>query len=376
MLTWKILTKSIYNNLPNSEKSFDKLFYLIDTKEIFCGLSKFTESIVVYKNNPTTHASGRVYINGDTLEGKIWSNSKWINIINPVKTISNGEIDSTNIKSISYITKNDIPTISLLMNDNSINTINLENFILELVYINDGDYISIDIDNVYGIISENNKSVDLYKFIDIDINENTVSIIFNDIIIKFSIDEILKNYTNKSHIPITITGNGFISDSILYSNKSNISILVEDDLYITTNANKINDISLFSINENSDTALSTSEELSTDVIAQVRAALQDTIGDKMLKVGTGYTGEILTADSDGNAYPSGVKIKRDTITTGSLSNKFVPTEKGIVEYINANTINKNKISTSDHIPTSLEEASDTKIASEKALVKVMSWNVI
>jgi hypothetical protein len=95
----------------------------------------------------------------------------------------------------------------------------------------------------------------------------------------------------------------------------------------------------------------------------------------MMKVGSGYTGEIIIADSSGDASPSGVKIGGSKMSQ-SATDKLVATEKAIVDYVDSNTLKKDKISDSSNIPSNEEDASDEKIASEKSMVKSLSWNIL
>jgi hypothetical protein len=200
MLNWHVISEKDYRNLPTSEKTFDKLFYIINTNKIFCGLIRFSESVVIYQDEePSTNTTGKIYISGNNLEGRIWENDAWTMIIEPVGDMPN---------------------------------------------------------------------------------------------------DIKKNILNALQTPL----------------------------------------------------------------------------DRMMKVGSGYTSEILISDATGDASPSGVMIGGSKINTPT--DKMVATEKAIVDYVDKNTLKKDTITHSDNIPDNEDNASDDKVASEKSVVTSMSWKIL
>ena len=92
--------------------------------------------------------------------------------------------------------------------------------------------------------------------------------------------------------------------------------------------------------------------------------------NKMNKVESGHEGEIIVASSDGGAKVSGVKIGSESIATNP--NQYtVATEKAVVDYVSNNTIPKDRISRSDQLPNSIDDASDEKLISEKSLLTIL-----
>ena len=67
MLTWHYITRSSYDSAETSIKTSDKLFFLSDTKEIYRGTESFTESCIIYDEEPTIKAVNKIYINSTTL---------------------------------------------------------------------------------------------------------------------------------------------------------------------------------------------------------------------------------------------------------------------------------------------------------------------
>ena len=375
MLNWEFITKEAYDNLPTSEKSFDKLFFIKDNNQLFCGTSKFSESIVVYKNNPTTTVGNKIYINGETLEGKIWSKSKWITIINPVKKKSNTTIDTNIIEIVKYSSNKNKLIVSL--KDGTTNTIELNDIYIDFVY--DEETEDLLIERCSAVIYETGELINLTPFIHICIQyvDNKIILYFenSDEYITLNTKEILDSYADELCYAIVITGNKFTADSVLYSNDKNKRVL-NNGLYIVFNYNRLESslFNTFSYNSTNSTAL-LSEDISDETIYQIRTALESSIDNKMLKVGSGYTGEILVADDSGDAYPSGVKVGGSKLKN-EPTDSLVATEQAVIAYIKENTISKDKISTSDQIPDNEKNASDDMVASEKSMIKAISWNII
>ena len=85
MITWHYITRATFDAASVEEKTSDKLFFLSDTKEIYRGTQSFTESVIMHAEEPTVKAVGKLYINSNTLEGRIWNGSAWTTVIQPVQ---------------------------------------------------------------------------------------------------------------------------------------------------------------------------------------------------------------------------------------------------------------------------------------------------
>ena len=83
MLSLHYISRDEYNNADASSKTSDKLFFLSDTHEIFRGTENFTESVIFYDEEPTTKIAGKLYINQNTLVGRIWNGIDWITVAEP-----------------------------------------------------------------------------------------------------------------------------------------------------------------------------------------------------------------------------------------------------------------------------------------------------
>lgn len=87
MLTWHYITSEVYNAAGPEQKTSDKLFYLSDTRQIYRGTDLFTEACRLYDTTePATPAVGVLYIEQNTLEGKIYNGAAWQTVIQPIQT--------------------------------------------------------------------------------------------------------------------------------------------------------------------------------------------------------------------------------------------------------------------------------------------------
>lgn len=84
MISWHIVTSEMFRNGTPKD---GHMYFLSDTREIYRGSDPFTESVVMYTGTlPTSPALNRLYINSETLEGKIWQGALngWITVIQAV----------------------------------------------------------------------------------------------------------------------------------------------------------------------------------------------------------------------------------------------------------------------------------------------------
>lgn len=96
MISWHIVTSDVYRNGTPIDTH---MYFLSDTKEIYRGNVPFTESVIMYTDSlPISPALNKLYINSNTLEGKIWQGTGigWITVIHP---ISQESLDVSNTMS-------------------------------------------------------------------------------------------------------------------------------------------------------------------------------------------------------------------------------------------------------------------------------------
>ena len=84
MVGWHIVTS---NEFHNGTPQDGHMYFLSDTREIYRGSDPFTESVIMYTGTlPTAPALNRLYINSETLEGKIWQGAAtgWKTVIRAI----------------------------------------------------------------------------------------------------------------------------------------------------------------------------------------------------------------------------------------------------------------------------------------------------
>ena len=81
MISWYSVTSAEYKSADVSKITDDKIFYITDTQQIYRGTKNYTENVSLYTELPENPATKRLYINENTLEGKVWDGDKWITVI-------------------------------------------------------------------------------------------------------------------------------------------------------------------------------------------------------------------------------------------------------------------------------------------------------
>lgn len=375
MLIWHYISQNTYNNLSDSEKTSDKLFFINDTKKIYCGKNPFNESIILYNSTtPNTNLLNRLYINGSTLEGKIWDSSKWIDIIAPIRSnISTQYLESSEIKSISYDSLNN--NLKVIFVDDTEDTVDFSNILLDLLYDAPSNEFIIEYESVS--LTNIKKNIYISEFISsISYSNNIITISFNNTNkLDIGIEDIVYSSTDNI-IAITITGNTFIAESLLSSNKNN-KMVYSNNLYTVYNSTKANysPVSTFSLEDPTSSNVVSSEDSMVMAIDDITSTLQTYSSGGTFNVGEGHEGELIIIDASGFAAPSGIKLGGSTMKDPP-SGAFVASEAGVSKFVTNNTISASIISKADKLADSSEEASNEKLVSEKAFVNAVSWHIL
>jgi hypothetical protein len=340
--------------MSESLKTPDKLFYVRDDNSILNGTSTFSDDIILYKTNPTTLIPNKIYIDTDTLEGKVYTGYNYEQVIYPVIVDRSDIMDSCDIASIKFNTQYNHFVITKI--DGTEDTIEISDMVLDIHYSN----------GIFTIVNERShlsygRQVVLSDFIDgitYDGNGN-LSILFKDS------DSTLLVVTDglldkDGDINFTITGNHFIAECLLYANNANEMAYVN---YIYT---------IYRCNTG------VSSTITKNVISSMTKYMSTIVNSSyniMTTVGLGKSGEIILADEEGNAKASGVIITDKIYELPS--DTVVPTEKAIVDFITDNLLVKSDITTYEEFKK-LEpgEGTDRKLASEKTLLEQLSWDII
>lgn len=351
MLNWRIITLDTYTDI--SEKSNETLYYITDIEKIYKGEIQFSIPHVLFSDNPTSSVMYKVYINDKTLEGIIWSGKEWGRTIDPAINynscvqVSSAELDSTLGRFV--FTHNNVE---------------------DSVYISNMEiYITYDIQTMTTVLikaigySTNKTNVNLSSILSASISNGylTLGLDGSQNVISFNMNKILTNYVSTDTVNLVLTGSQFIADSLLIQDSSTKYVYLEDD-NVHLVSNLVQDNVIFP-NDYINSSIS-------DIVSAISNSLKS--HGNMRKVDPNRGGEVLIANDNGDAALSGVKIGGDRF-------KDVPdcetlaTEKGIVTFVDEYAVKQSDIIKSSEITEDVEEASDDKIPSEKAVIDILSW---
>lgn len=356
MLSWEYVTRSVYDSMDASDKSDDKLFFIKYGDRIYNGENTFDEYIVIYNSSPGTSIINRVYINKNTLEGKIYDGDSWIDLINPVIQNLNADYDKNVISSIDY-DKTEL-VLKVTYADDTVETINLSDLAFDISFENNIPAIAY----AYCYL-ENGKRINIIDYIDrVSYNSSsytiTVSFSQNTSDLTFAFDP--NKFSSMGCKYITVTGNKFIAQSVLYNNESNEEVIGSNKLHI-----------IYRIDN--DEELPTCIDLTNNVINSIINAVVK-VSDTMTTVGFDHVDEILIADSVGNAKASGMKLSKEIVVPSEFS---VPTEKAIYNFLDHDVIEVKDVTNSDKFrKLTPQTASEFRVPSEKAIVDQLSWGII
>lgn len=424
MLQWYFLTKSAYDAAVTASKVTDEmLVFTEDTHEIFRGTSKFAEPCELVASYPTSgQAMGKLYINSSTLEGKIWNGTSWQTVIRAVATT----VDASNttqavtgkavadyvaekieevagsgnvVTGVAYEAATN--TLKVTTGDGETDSLPMTNVAAELSY--DPSTGELKLLNASGIALGSAINLDLERFVSeasYDEEEKVITLKFNDDseALLINIGDLVDTYTAASGkgVSLTVTGNQFKAEAIVSSAAGNQLTLTDNGLYVAaqdlsgkmdkdTDA-AVGNIATFAAGGNAvdggikagaatlaDTTNATTLATEAAVEAHVegvRAALATSIAQKMTKVGTGKTGQVIRATSTGDAEASGYTLGGETMTGGAT---VLATEKGAQAYVQGYAVAKTNIVGSAEFAAQADAASDSKVTSEKAVVDALSW---
>lgn len=424
MLQWYFLSKSAYDAAVAAGKVTDEmLVFTEDTHEIFRGTTKFAEPCELVASYPTSgQAMGKLYIDSNTLEGKIWNGTAWQTVIRPVAAT----VDATNTtqavtgkavadyvaEKISEVTGSGnvvtgvayeaaSNTLKVTTGDGQTDDLPMTNVAAELSY--DPSTGELKLLNAQGTALGSAINLDLERFVteaSYDAETKVITLKFNDDsdALNIEIGDLVDTYTAESGkgVSLTVTGNQFKAEAIVSSDPGNQLTLTDNGLFVAaqdlsgkmdkdTDA-VVGNIATFAADGNAvdggikaggatmaesvdATTLATEAAVAAHVEG-VRANLANSIAQKMTKVGSGKTGQVIRADVNGDAEASGYTLGGDTMTGDST---VLATEKGAQTYVQGYAVAKTSIVGSAEFAAQADAASDEKVTSEKAVVDALTW---
>ena len=378
MLSWHIITRAVYDAASTADKSAEKLFFLSDTHEIYRGTENFTESVILYTAEPTVKAVGKLYVDANTLEGKIWNGTAWTTVIQPVqasivsgdtsKPVSSKAVEDYVQDQISAVTGSDglvasvgyaaeSNSITVAMADGSSDTIPMTNVAADLVY--DAASGLLQVKNAAGTTIGTGINLDLERFVKsatFNAETSTIILTFNDDEdpIEIPVGDLVDTYTAKSSttIQMTVTGNEFTAEAIVSADAGNQLKKTDNGLYVAAVdiSGKVDKVSSATAGAvatlTADGGITDSKVtvggatvsgasasvLATEAaVAAIRDALGNAINGKMTKVAAGNEGKVIIADANGDAALSSVSVGGATFAAAPNASTLA-TEAGASAY--------------------------------------------
>ena len=424
MLQWYFLSKSAYDTAVSAGKVTDEmLVFTEDTHEIFRGTTKFAEPCEMVTEYPASgQAMGKLYINSNTLEGKIWNGTAWQTVIHPVaatvdadnttqavtgKAVADyvsekiAEVTGSGdvVTGVTYVA--DTNTLNVTKGDGTTDELPMTNVAVELNY--DPSTGELTLLNAQGTALGSAINLDLERFVSeasYDADEKTITLKFNDEseALTINIGDLVDTYTAASGkgVSLTVTGNQFTAEAIVSTQEGNCLQLTDNGLYVAAQdlSGKMDkdtdavtgNIAVFddggnaidggikaggaTLAESTDATTLATEAAVEAHIEGVRAALAGSIAQKMNKVAANKVGQVIRADANGDAEASGYTIGGDTMTGDAT---VLATEKGAQTYVQGYAVAKTDIVGSAEFAAQADAASDEKVTSEKAVVDALTW---
>lgn len=419
MITWHYVTRAAYDAASADTKTADKLYYLSDTGEIYRGTQSFSESVILYIEEPSVKAVGKLYVNATTLEGKIWTGSAWKTVVQAAATtlsatdtlqpvsgkavsdyvktqIENVTGSGDLVASIEYVSATN--SLKAVMADGSSDEIPMTNVAADLVY--DAATGKLQVKNAQGTAIGTGINLDLERFVssaEYDHETGKITLVFNDgqQPLEIDIGDLVDTYTaaNSKTIKMTVTGNQFTAEAIVASTAGNLLQATDNGLYVAVDLSGYmvrdtdavqGNLAMFDANGHAVdagvvaggatlTGTSASVLATEAAVAAIRTALQNSINTKMNMVDSGHAAEVLVATADGHADVSGVKVGGAALSA-SPNAATLATEVAVQTYVGGYAVAKSNVVANGDMQTTVAAASDENVPSEKTLVAAISWN--
>lgn len=425
MLDWYIISSADYEAAKTASKLSDEyLYFLSDTHQIMRGATSFTDACELYTGaKPATPAANRLYINSTTLEGSVYSatSKTWTTVIHPVAATvsSDNTVAPVSGKAVADYVAEELAKVT---GSNAVLTAVTYDKTTRQLSVTDGTgavakttldglAVSMNYEETTGALTIADQSgavlstvnLDLERFVSdasFDPETNKITLKFNDNQTPLEIDvaHLVDTYTvdDTATVDLTMDSNKITADVKVSAVEGNTLLAKDDGLYVATvdqsakmdkvAGNKADEILVADAAGNAalsgkkvgGATLSASADANTvateAAVEAIRAALQANIDAKIAKVATGKADEVLIATADGQAAVSGVKIGGEAFAQ-TPDAATLATEKGVAAHVTSVVNQKitDTIVTNGNLASSVAAASDTKVASEKALLNALTW---
>ena len=81
MISWNYISQKDYDDLDESLKTPDILFYIFDSHSVYRGTEDYTNKIAIYKDYVKNPQPDILYIDANYLQGVIWDGTKYIKVL-------------------------------------------------------------------------------------------------------------------------------------------------------------------------------------------------------------------------------------------------------------------------------------------------------
>lgn len=353
MIKWIITNSTSFTGL--AEKDNNALYFLQDTQEIYKGSTSFTQSVMMVSSFPEKGAQGKVYMHSTTLEGKVWTGSEWKTIIEQVaKSLADGVTENKAVSGEAvktYVTQKVTEAVA-------------NKFVEGITYSKDTKELSYT-------IGDRETKVGIEGFVTNAQYEGTTGKL------TFSVQ-------GGEAIEINLPKDNFVQSGRYDDNTQEIILTLVDGSEVKIPAGDLVDVYTFSSTNTiemteTDGAVTAKVKVSAESGNQLEAkgdglyvAATD-ISGKLDKVAGERADEIITAKADGTVKVSGIKAGNATLAEDANANTLateaaVAAIRATLEGSISTKVAKSDITTSI---SAVGSASDTKVASEKAVAQAI-----
>lgn len=362
MIRWVLISGSSYDALD--AKDTNTLYFVKDRSEIFKGNIPFSSSVILVETFPTSNiALGKVYLNTNTFESKVYDGEEWRTISKYIpadNSINNENIDNdTNLATIGAI-KAYVSAAVI----GGVGSIQLPEMLDSLEYNRNTKSLIVGSNNNGAIKQEN---IPITGFID--------SVSIDAGVLKFNV------VGSDTPIEVSLPEDNFIKSGLYNSETSEIELILKDDSVVKIAASDLVDIYTVSSSNTVEMTLS-NNNISADVkisneLGNALSAKNDGLYvENNISIGDVEDDTVLVSKS-GKVGASEVLVGGSTF--GTDNKERLATEAGVKDYLESNNINgtdANAVHKEDILTTLSDEPSDTKVLSEKAITDALSWNII
>ncbi|WP_301066412.1 hypothetical protein [uncultured Duncaniella sp.] len=260
MLSWHIVTSEMYRL---GTKVDGDLYFLSDTKEIYRGTECFSEAAVLYTEEPVVKATGKIYFDATTLEGKMWNGTAWNTVIRPIMdTVDPESLNGVSSKAIAAYVAAEIAKVPTVENaiidltwdadnkmltytqDGTVKNLPLGGIAVSMASTAQDGKTVISLLDVNGNVIGNSVSLDLERFVtgaEYDVDSQSIIMYFDGKTGEESTDklvipvgDLVDVYTVESSETLTLEmENNIIKGSLkISSDPTNAIVVKPDGIYV------------------------------------------------------------------------------------------------------------------------------------------------